>query len=290
MVDTARVDGIAGPEPVSDANYAHAHRRRQIRASLRIQVARLAVFVVILVLWNLAVKLKWLNPIYAATPRQTWDRLITLLGQHLFWTDLGVTLREALTGWLLGSVAGLTAGLLLGRWEPALKVFGPFLTFFNAIPKIALAPIIILWFGIGESSKVFTAVLTVFFIVQVPTTAAVGLVDPDLAKVATAMGASEFQRFVRVYLPGVLAAVFGALRLAAVFALLTVVFTEFLAAERGLGQRLITATNQFDMPTAFALMIVLSSLALLVNGGVGLIERRVMRWKRAGGSGNAISL
>jgi NitT/TauT family transport system permease protein len=92
-------------------------------------------------------------------------------------------------------------------------------------------------------------------------------------------------------LPGVLSAVFGALRLGAVIALLTVVFTEFLAAQRGLGQRHISSTNNFDMKTAFAIMIVLALLALAINGAVGLLERRLMRWKDiSSSSGSVISL
>jgi NitT/TauT family transport system permease protein len=263
---------------------------RQRKQMIRVQVERLIVLALLLLLWILVVKAKIINPIYAATPKATFTQLFDLLKQHSFWTDLVVTLREALVGWAVGSAAGLVAGVLLGRSTHALKVAGPYLTFFNAVPKIALAPIIILWFGIGEPSKIVTAILVVFFIVQVPTTAAVALVDPDLDTVLRTMGATEFQRFVKVYLPGILPAVFGALRLAAVLALLTVVFAEFLAAKAGLGQRLITSTNDFEMATAFALMIVLAVLALAINGAIGLVERRVLRWQGTRGPGAVVSL
>jgi ABC-type nitrate/sulfonate/bicarbonate transport system permease component len=261
------------------------------RFSPLLQLERLAVIAVVILIWNLAVKEQWVNHIYAATARQTFDQLITLLGEGSFWSNVAVTLREALEGWAIGASCGLIAGLMLGRWLHAHRLFGPFLTFFNAIPKIALAPLFILWFGVGESSKVVTATLAVFFIIQVPTTAAVALLDPDLELVATTMGANELQRFLHVYLPGVLAAVFGALRLGAVISLLTVVFTEFLAAEKGLGQALITSTNNFDIPTAFAIMFVLAALALAINGAIGMLERRFMRWKDASSrTGAVISL
>ena len=269
------------------ADRAAARKRRQ---TLLIQVERIAVLAVLILVWNLSVSQKWINPLYSATPRQTLNQLFNLLGQHSFWTDFVVTLREALLGWAIGSAAGLVAGLILGRSLHAMKVAGPYLTFVNAVPKIALAPIIILWFGIGETSKVVTAILVVFFIVQVPTTAAIALVDPDLDTVARTMGAHELQRFRKVYFPGILAAVFGALRLSAVLSLLTVVFAEFLAARRGLGQSLITATNQFRMSEAFALMIVLAILALLINGMIGIIERRVLRWQGSATRGAVISL
>ena len=117
-----------------------------------------------------------------------------------------------------------------------------------------------------------------------------GLVDNDLEIMARTLGAGQLQRFRKIVLPGILPAIFGALRLAAVISLLVVVFTEFIASRRGLGQRLIAATNQFDMDVAFALMGVLALLALLVNAVIGLIERRVLRWQEStqGGSVNLL--
>lgn len=256
----------------------------------RTQLERAILLIVIVIGWHVAVERQWVEPIYAATPAETASSLRALLGDETFWSDLSVTLRTALAGWAIGATAGLFAGLLLGRWRHARRVLGPYLTFVNAVPKIALAPIIILWFGIGESSKVALAALVVFFIVQVPTTAAVALTDPDLDTVATTLGATEVQKYVKVYLPGILAAVFGALRLGAIYALLAVVFGEFLASRSGLGQRLISVTNQFNMGEAFALMIVLALLALAVNGGIGLVERRLLRWQESGAPGAVVTM
>lgn len=279
-----------------DGNAMHDRPGRSLgrawlaRLDPRTQLERLGLLVVALMLWNSAVERGWVESIYAATPGQTVSSLVDFLGDDLFWTDLAVTLGEALSGWAIGATTGLFAGLLLGRWRHARKVLGPYLTFVNAIPKIALAPIIILWFGIGMSSKVALAAMVVFFIVQVPTTSAVALTNPDLDTVATTLGATEVQKFFKVYLPGILAAVFGALRLGAVYALLAVVFGEFLAAREGLGQRLIAATNQFNMADAFALMIVLAFLALTINGGIGLLERHLLRWQESAAHGSVVSL
>jgi NitT/TauT family transport system permease protein len=244
-----------------------------------VQLARVAVLVAALLLWTLAVDQGWVLRLYAATPGQTWDKLVSLLGTGSFWSDLGVTLQEALIGWVIGAAAGLAAGLVLGRWQRAAKVMDPYLTFVNATPKIALAPFFILWFGIGVTSKIVLAATIVFFIVQVPTQAAVALVPPDLDTVVTTMGATELQKFRKVVLPGIMASVFGALRLGAVYSLLAVVLGEFIAAKSGLGQHLITSTNQFDMATAFALLIVLALLAVGINSVIGLAERRVLRWR-----------
>ena len=244
-----------------------------------VQLARVGVLVAALALWTLAVERGWVLRLYAATPRQTWDQLVHLLGTGSFWSNLALTLQETLAGWVIGSALGLVTGLILGRWQRGAKVMDPYLTFMNATPKIALAPFFILWFGIGANSKIVLAAMIVFFIVQVPTQAAVALVLPDLELVVTTMGATELQKFRKVVLPGIMPAVFGALRLGAVYALLAVVLGEFIAAQRGLGQSLITATNQFNMATAFALLIVLAVLAVGINSLIGLVERRLLRWR-----------
>ncbi len=249
------------------------------------QLLRIAVIAAFLLLWKFAAD-NWINPLFAAGPSETWASFKDLLSERLFWEDLVVTTREAVLGWAIGASLGMLAGLILGRWKLAAKGFGPMLTFLNALPKIALAPIFILWFGIGEASKVFASVIAVFFIVQIPTQAASSLVDRDLEVMARTMGASQFQRFTKIVLPGILPAIFGALRLAAVISLLVVVFTEFISSKRGVGQRLISSTNQFDMGSAFALMGVLALMALVLNAVIGFVERRVLRWQESqqGGS------
>ena len=267
-------------------------RRFFQRVDLPVQLGRIAVLALILWAWGsglifggigfLGVEIvPEINDIFTAGPRGVWDFLTNVVTDDLFWDDLLVTLQEAVLGFAYGSSAGLIAGLLLGRFDRLAKVFGPFLIFANATPKIALAPILILWYGVDIGSKIALATIIVFFIVQIPTQAAVGLVDPDLDTVATAMGASHLQRFRMVILPGILPAVFGALRLAAIISILSVVFGEFLASKRGLGQRLLTASNQFDMEAAFGLMIVLAIIALILNGVIGLIERRLLRWRQS---------
>jgi NitT/TauT family transport system permease protein len=255
-----------------------------------VQLARLGLLVLILVGWHYAVEAEWVNRIFTATPKQVWDGFIDIIQTSLFWQDTLVTVREAALGFVIGGALGLVVGLLAGRYERIGKVFSPFLVFANALPKIALAPILLLWFGVGESSKVVLAAIVVFFIVQVPTQAAVGLIDPDLNVVVDSLKASEYQKFRKVVLPGIMAPVFGAFRLAAIFSLLSVVFAEILSAKRGLGLRLITAKNNFNIGVMFAYTIVLALIALALNGLIGVLERRALRWQGAGGGGSVISL
>lgn len=265
-------------------------RRLLKRLDIPTQLARLVLLVLLLVLWQVAVDHEFVNRIFAATPREVWDGMFHIVQTKLFWEDMWVTMKEAIVGFLIGGGLGLVAGLITGRYERIGKIIGPFLTFANALPKIALAPIFLLWFGVGEQSKIVLAVIVVFFIVQIPTHSAVSLIEPDLDLVVTSMGAKEYQKFTKVVLPGILPPVFGALRLAAIFSLLSVVFAEILSAKRGLGLRLITAKNNFNIGQMFAYTIVLAILALVLNGVVGMIERRALRWQGAGGGGQVLSI
>ncbi len=279
--------GAAAPSPAAGRE---GRRRRGGGVDSTVWLGRLAVLVFILVVWHFAIEQGWVLDLYAATPVETFQRLFELLGDPAFWSNLRVTLQETVLGWALGSSLGLIVGLLLGRWTRAARIFDPYLTFMNATPKIALAPFFILWFGIDQTSKVMLAATIVFFIVQVPTQSAVSMVQPDLDTVATTMGATELQKFRMVVLPGIMPSVFGALRLALVYSLLAVVLGEFIASRAGLGQALITATNQFDMPTAFALLIVLATLAVLINIGLAAVENHFSRWKSADMRGKTVSL
>ena len=281
-----------------------ALRRWRIRQlDLPVQLIRAAVVVGLFFLWDSEALFKGVSftvfgfeplpevkDIFYATPSEVWDYLAAYYHDLLFWKDLWVTVQEAFWGFALGSAAGLLVGLTLGYFGRLQKIFGPFLVFSNAVPKIALAPILILWYGVDMGSKIALATIIVFFLVQMPTTAAVGLVDPDLNILATTMGASQVQRFRKVIIPGIMPAVFGALRLAAIYSMLAVVFGEFLASKRGLGQRLLYSTNQFNMGSAFALMIVLALIALALNGVIGLAERRVLKWQSNREGGQVISL
>ncbi|UVF79366.1 ABC transporter permease [Gordonia mangrovi] len=265
-------------------------KKRSINFDWPVLAGQLGIFVALIAIWYWAVEAEWMPRMYTATPMETWNRLIELFGQEEFWNSMRITMQETLFGWIIGCSAGLVVGLIMGRWTRMAPIFDPYLTFANATPKIALAPFFILWFGVGPSSKVVLAAVIVFFIVQVPTQAAVSQVSPDLNTVATTMGATELQKFRMVVLPGIMAPVFGAFRLAAVYSLLAVVMGEFIAAREGLGQALITATNQFDMSTAFALLIVLATLAVLINFVVTAVERRLLRWRTMESGGKTVSV
>ena len=274
------------------------------RLDIPVQLMRIAILFVIWALWHYEVvwdgwdglSIFGIQPFpdvpetFRASPGETWEYFTQIYHEKLFWEDLWVTVKEALFGFVIGSILGLLVGIALGRFRQLAKTVGPFIVIVNAMPKIAFLPLILIVYGVGETSKVVLAVIIVFFIVQVPTQAAVALVDPDLELVARTMGASQRQLFTKVTLPGITPAVFGALRLSAVISVLAVVFGEIFSARRGLGQRLITAANQLSYGDTFAIVFILALIALIMNGMIGFAERKALRWQTSHQGGQVISL
>ena len=230
------------------------------------------------------------STVFRASPGATWDYLVEFLPESLFWQDAYVTMKEAMIAFVIASILGVVAGVVLGNFRRVAKIFGPFIILINAMPKIAFLPLILVVYGVGEMSKVVLAVIIAFFIVQVPTQAAVSLVDPDLITVARTMGASNNQIFRMVTIPAISPAILGAMRLAAIMSVQATVFGEIFASKRGLGQRLITSANMLDYNGLFAIVFILAVFALIVNGLIGLAEKRILRWQVGQQSTQVVSL
>lgn len=250
------------------------------RSFVMVNGIRLVILVAFFVLWQLASDRKWINPLFIGKPSKMWEFARDNLSEVSFWrNEILVTLRESLYGFGLGAVIAVVVALVLSQLPTVERILSPFFTLFNAMPKVGFAPLLTLWFGLGEMSKIILVAVVVFFIVFVPVLAALSLVDPDLEMVSRTMGATRSQLFTKTSLPAIVPALFAALRLGAVYAILVAAFGEMLAAQRGLGQVLITRTNNFDIPAAFAVMLILAFMALSLNGLLGLAERRLLRWK-----------
>ena len=230
------------------------------------------------------------NKVFRASPGGAWDYITKYVPDSLFWSDCWVTVKEAMVGFLIASVLGIIAGLALGSFRRVSKIFGPFIIAINAMPKIAFLPLILVVYGVGEMSKVVLVVSISFFIVQVPTQAAVALVNPDLLMVSRTMGASNIQLFRKVTLPAISPAIIGGLRLAAIISIQGAIFGEIFASKRGLGQRLITSANMLDYDGLFAMVFVLALIALLFNGVIGRFEKYFLRWQTDQQSSQVISL
>jgi NitT/TauT family transport system permease protein len=215
------------------------------------------------------------KPFYISDPPSVLASLVGVLGQGTTWYNLWETFLAAAISLAAGSFLGIAAGVTLWRMPVLARALDPYITLFNSLPRPALAPIFIMWFGLGVTAKVFVAVTIVFFLLLLNTMAGLSNVDPDILTLANSLGASNAQRFWLVEVPSALPSIVAGLRLGAVYSVLGVVVSEMVASYYGLGQMLVKATNGFEVSLSFAVLALMAGMAVLLDLGVGLLQRRV---------------
>jgi NitT/TauT family transport system permease protein len=199
------------------------------------------------------------------------------------YSHLWVTLVETLLAFAIGSAAGLGAGLWLALSPMASALLEPYIKAMNAMPRIILAPIFAVWFGLGIASKVALGVTLVFFIVFFNVYQGVKEVSPVILANARMLGASPRQLLRHVYLPSATSWVFSSLHTSVGLAFVGAVVGEYLGSASGVGYLIHQAEGVFDINTVMAGIVVLTGFALALDGAVGRIERRLMKWQPQGG-------
>jgi NitT/TauT family transport system permease protein len=248
----------------------------------RLWTVRLAVVVVWLGSWELAAT-HWIDPFFYSKPTAIWDRLVdwfstgTAFGS--VWTQIFTTLEEAVLGFIIGAVAGVILGILLGRARFAADVLAPFIKAANAVPRIVLASLFVIWFGLGLTSKVATAVVLVFFAVFFNAFQGAREVDRNLVNNARILGASRTQVLTSIVVPSATSWIFASLHAAFGFALIGAVVGEYAGADKGLGLLIANAQGTFDAAGIYAGMIITTVIALLAEWLLTLFENRLLRWR-----------
>ncbi|NKQ53446.1 ABC transporter permease [Amycolatopsis sp. K13G38] len=264
----------AGPVRVGlDRSWWQRHGNTTI-----VWVSRLALLAVILVLWQIAAD-RWIDSTFTSKPSDIVRRLAEWSGDGTLWTNAWITVQEIVYGFLLGAAAGALAGFVLASMNLVYRVLDPFMLALYSIPKVALAPLFIVWFGIGVHMKVLLAAVTVFFLVFLNTAAGVREVDRGLIDAVRLMGGGRRDIALKVVLPASMTGLLTGLKVAIPYALIGAVIGELVASNRGLGYLINDAAAQFDTAGVFATLVVLSVIAGLLNVVVGLIGKRVNRWK-----------
>lgn len=262
--------------PVSPAEKPHKPLGENLVAII---LTQLFVAVAGLAIWQYAVDGGWVDRFFLASPTEVFSFLVDYVRTGDIWFHGSVTLQETISGFVSGSVLGVACGLAIG-WSRFLdRVFTPFLTILNSLPRVALAPMFILWFGIGMASKILLSFSLVFFIVVINTEAGVRSVETDLNMMARVTGASEFQRFIKVVLPGAVPSIFAGLKIGVIYALLGVVVGEMVASKAGLGQQVVEYSNNYKPAGVFGTLAVLAVIALALNFSMLAIEKWLMSWK-----------
>lgn len=252
-------------------------RRREL---ILVVLARALIVIAVLAMWQFASG-RWVSSFWFSRPSSIAVALADFWRQGQLLPAIRLTLTEAAAGFLLGAVAGFLVGLLFGLNRLAARTLDPFLTALNSIPRLALIPLFILWFGIGYETKIYFAATLVFFPVFMNTFAGVADVDQDLLDVIKVMGASRPDAIRKVLIPSALVWVFAGLRVSVPFGLMGAVIAEIFSANQGLGYLISVSANQFDTAATFAAIFVVTLLGLLLTYAVGAIERRALRWRPA---------
>ncbi len=232
----------------------------------------------LLVFWEWASG-RLIREAYVSKPSAVAARLWSLFATGKIWPDLLVTAQELVFGYALGAILGLAIGYVLARMPRLARVVEPYFMAFYGVPKIALAPLLVIWFGIGIGSKIALSATLVFFLVFYSVFAAVRSVDRELVNLALVMGARERDLGRHVYLPAATPAIMLALRMAVPYAVIGVVAGEFVSGLKGLGLYINYSSSTYDPAGVFAGIAILLAFVLAANAAALAVERRVLRWR-----------
>jgi NitT/TauT family transport system permease protein len=241
---------------------------------------RLMLLIVLLVIWQTAAG-TLVPEFFISRPSAIFERLYEWAADGSLFYNGAITAAEALLGFLIGSACGLVLAIFLGRSKLLSDVLNPFIMAFYSLPKVALAPLFILWIGIGFPMKVILTATIVFFLVFLNTYAGVRDVSRELIAIVKLMGATEGQVLRKVVIPSALTWMFAGLRISVPYALIGAIVGELMASNRGLGAMLISAQGQFDTAGVFAALIAISALSFLLNAAVKFAEVKSMPWQTA---------
>jgi len=245
----------------------------------RVIVARTALCVGVLAVWQAAVSVGLIDPFWISSPHLVAVEMWRLIADGELLTDVWMTVSEALIAFVVSSVLGVVSGLLLARspfWD---EVMAPIIVALNSLPRIALAPLIILWFGVGITAKVVTAFTLIYFILLVNTLGGAKNVDNDIMTIAQLMGASKRDLLWKVTLPSALPWIFAALSIALTYSLLGVIVAEILASNQGLGYLIAASAGNFNTAGVFAALVVLAAIAWAFSTAMRKLEGWLLRWK-----------
>jgi NitT/TauT family transport system permease protein len=240
---------------------------------------QLGITIAAVALWQWLVSADLLDPFFFSRPTDIAERVVTWVAGGIIWRHLAVTLQEAFLGLVIGGLLGIVLGFILARSPMAARVADPFLRMLNAVPRVVLAPLFLLWFGLGIWSKVALAVTLVFFVMFYNTYQGVRDADRVIINNVRMLGASERQLVRHVLVPSALTWIFSSLHTSLGFALVGAVVGEYLGSARGLGYVIQQAEGTFDTTGVFAGMFVLGFVVVVVSMAVSRLERWLLRWK-----------
>ncbi len=270
-LDTKQRLPTAGPREPGSARF---------RSTSAIWIYRVVGLVLLLGLWEAAVRLGWVNRLFLAPPSGIAVTLVQLVATGQIWPNIFETLYETVVGFAAGTIIGAVLGFIIGLSPTVTSVFGPFIAMLNATPRIALAPLFVVWFGIGEMSRIVLVFSLVVFIVLTNTIAGSQDVDRDYLTLARLLSANRWQVITKVALPSVLPWILAGMRLSFAYGLAGAVVGEMFLGQLGLGYLIVAGSGVFNIALIFASLVIVIAIAFVADALMALLERYTLRWRK----------
>ncbi len=239
---------------------------------------RLLLIAAFLAVWEAGVRVFEIPMFILPTPSNVFTALYRGIASALYVDHIWITITETLLGFVLGTSLAFVLGTVIALSRPVEYFLYPFVVMFQAMPKVALAPLIIVWFGLGLTSKVVNAALVAFFPLMVNTIVGLRSAEEDKVNLMKSLAATRSQIFWMLQLPNAMPYIFAGLEIAMIFALIGAIVAEFVGAQAGLGMLIQSMNFTMDVAGQFSVLLLLSLLGLLLNGIVAGVRRRVLFW------------
>jgi NitT/TauT family transport system permease protein len=249
-------------------------------------ILRLFLIAAVLAVWEVLVKLTAVPEYILPAPSRIFFAMYNGIRTNVYPEHFFVTLSETLLGFIFGTVLAFMLGTIVALSRRVEYFLYPFIVMFQAMPKVALAPLIIVWFGLGLTSKVINAALVAFFPLMVNTIVGLRSAEEDRINLMRSLAASRTQIFFMLQLPNALPYIFAGLEIAMIFALIGAIVAEFVGAEKGLGMLIQSMNFNMDVAGQFSILLILSLLGLCLNGIVALARRRLLFWETVNTGGD----
>ena len=244
-----------------------------------ILAAQCFIVLAFLSLWELTAWCEVIKPLYISSPSKIFDYIINGFRDGFLMKHLLVTLNESFWGLLLGGFLGTILGVIFALHKTIDDIFQPFVSMFNAMPRLAFAPIIMLWFGFGLLSKVVLVISMVFFVVFFNIYHGMKELNPVLLKNSITLGATKTQILKNIYLPSIFGWLFASLRLSVAYSIISAILGEYVGASEGLGFLINNAQAMFNSTEVYGGIIVLMVVTLIIDYIIRVSEQKLIRWK-----------
>lgn len=244
------------------------------------QIASLFTLALVLVLWQLVTMLEIYPTFIIPTPQQVVHKGMFVLRDGSLWLHTQTTLTAVLAGLAVGLAAGLTLGYAIALSPLLETLLSPLIVALQSTPVVAYAPLLVIWFGSGPTSKIVTGALIVFFPMLMNTIVGIRGTPSDLRDVMRSMQATRWQMFIKLEVPAALPVLLGGLKVSATLAVIGAVVGEFVSANAGLGFLINLARSQYDTPLVIVAVLMLAVMARLLYSLVSLLEHQLLRWQR----------